>query len=162
MGTLSTWTNGKKLLESIRTCDIVEFNRISYSHFGFYIGNGICVHVQGPYGSSSQSSKENNSKSKSGIKLAERLVDVAGRDLVRINNSELTAFQFGVKKRSEIDAIQLAISGLPTGCNGDVVLRSSISVPYFVCSSQNCEGWSTFWKYDHPRGWSIQVGSLLT
>lgn len=164
MGTLTPWTTAANLLKSISPCDIVEFNRITYSHYGFYIGNGICVHVQAPntssIGSSSRSSSSRsrrNSKSNSGTKVAERLIKIAGADCVRVNNAEFTAFQLGVNRRPEKEAKQLAISDLPVDCNGDVVLGKSINVTYFLVSSNNCEGWSTYFRYNHPTGWSIQV-----
>lgn len=160
MGTLTSWTTAENLLKSINVCDIVEFNRITYSHYGFYIGNGICVHVQAPdgsLGSSSASSSRKTFKSDSGTKVAERLIKIAGGDYVRVNNAELTAFQLGVNRRSENEAIQLAVTDLPVDCNGDVILGRSINVTYFLVSSKNCEGWSTYWRYNHPYGWSIQV-----
>lgn len=166
MGTLTSWTTATNLLKSINLCDIVEFNRITYSHYGFYIGNGNCVHVQAPsgssFGSSSRSSSSSSISSGSnggslGTKVAEQLTRIAKGDGVRVNNAEFTAFQLGVKRRSVPEAIQLAINGLPIDSDGNVILDRSINVSYFLVSSNNCEGWSTYWRYDHPHGWSIQV-----
>lgn len=163
MGTLTSWTTATNLLKSIQLCDIVEFNRITYSHYGFYIGDGICVHVQAPnetsLGSSCRSSSSSSgrrSKSDYGTKVAEFLVNIAGIDGVRVNNAEFSAFQLGVSRRPAVEAIKLAVLGLPVH-NKRVVLSKSINVPYFLVSSQNCEGYSTHWRYDHPHGWSIQV-----
>lgn len=161
MGTLTSWTNPINLLNSISPCDIVEFNRITYSHFAFYIGNGICVHVNPNDGSKdSSTSTDSSSKSKrlkSGTKRAERLVDIAGRDCVRLNNVEVTAFQLGVNRRSKNDAIQLAIRGLPVDDDGQIVIGKSIECRYHLMSAENCEGWCTYWRYDVPDGWSMQV-----
>lgn len=172
MGTLTSWTTPENLLKSISPCDIVEFNRISYSHYGFYIGNGICVHVQAPdkvsLGSSSRpsssssstsssSSSRRSSKGRLGTKVAEQLIKIAAGDWVRVNNSEVTAFQLGVNRRPEKEAKQLAISGLPTDESGNVIIGQSINVSYFLVGYENCEGWSTHWRYNHPCGWSIQV-----
>lgn len=168
MGTLTTWTTAENLLKSVSLCDIIEFNRITYSHYGFYIGNGICVHVQAPnrssLGSLSRSSSSSSASSSvgrlkegHGTKVAEPLVNVAGSDFVRVNNSEVTAFQLGVNRRPQEEAKKLALSGLPVDKNGDVILGQSINVEYFLVSSNNCEGWATYWRYDHPSGWSIQV-----
>lgn len=162
MGTLTSWTTAANLLKSISLCDIVEFNRGTYSHYGFYIGNGICVHVQAPdkssLGSSSSSSSSTRiSKTYSGTKVAEQLTKIAGVDCVRVNNAEYTAFQLGVNRRPDNEAKRLAISGLPTDCSGEVILGRSINVTYFLVSSNNCEGWCTHWRYNHPYGWSIQV-----
>ncbi|XP_037045835.1 phospholipase A and acyltransferase 3-like [Bradysia coprophila] len=163
MGTLTSWTTAENLLKSISPCDIVEFNRITYSHFGFYIGDGICVHVQAPsntsLGSSSRSSSSSSRrrlKEGYGTKVAEPLVKIAGHDFVRVNNSEVTAFQLGVNRRPEEEAKKLAVSGLPVNNNGNVIIGQSINVEYFLVSSNNCEGWSTYWRYNHPSGWSIQ------
>ncbi len=160
MVSLTSWTTPEKLLKSVRLCDIVEFNRVTYSHFGFYIGDGVCVHVQAPNSSSlgsSSTSSFSRSKTDSGTKLAERLVDIAGGDFVRVNNSEVTAFQLGVNRRPANEATQLALNGLPIDYSGNVILGRSINVTYFLVSSNNCEGWSTFWRYNHPYGWSMQV-----
>lgn len=162
MGTLTSWTTAANLLKSISPCDIVEFNRITYSHYGFYIGNGICVHVQAPNGKSLGSSSRSSSSgsrvsSKSGTKVAERLTKIAGYDYVRVNNAEFAAFQLGVNRRPENQAKRLAISELPVDGNGDVIIGRSINVEYFLVSSNNCEGWATYWRYNHDSGFSIQV-----
>lgn len=157
METLTSWTTAANLLKSISPCDIVEFNRLTYSHYGFYIGNGICVHVQAPDGSISRSSSSKSSKSDYGTKVTELLITIAAGDCVRVNNAEFTAFQLGVKRRPQKEAIKLALSDLPVDNKGNVILGRSIKVPYFLLSSHNCEGFSTHWRYNHPNGWSIQV-----
>ncbi len=161
MGTFTPWTTAQNLLKSVSLCDIVEFNRLTYTHVGLYIGDGICVHVQAPHGSflgsSSTSSSSSSSKTDSGTKIAERVLDIAGRDFVRVNNSEVIASQWNVNRRPVNEAIRLALSGLPVDSNGNVILGQSINVTYFLMSPNNCEGWSTYWRYDHPTGWSMQV-----
>lgn len=156
MGTLTSWTTAKNLLKSINPCDIVEFNRLTYSHYGFYIGNGICVHVQGPDKISSDL-VESSGDSTNGIKVAELLIKIAAGDCVRVNNAEFTACQLGVNRRPEKEALKLALSDLPVDFNGEVILGRSKKVSYFLLGSNNCEGFSTHWRYDHPTGWSIQV-----
>lgn len=156
MGTLTSWTTPVNLLKTISPCDIIEFNRIKYSHFGFYIGNGICIHVQAP-DESSLDGICSNSEKRRGTKVAQRLIDIAGRDVVRVNNAEVTAFQLGVNRRPKNEAIQLAMKGLPVDESGNVQVGQSIKVCYFLVSAQNCEGYSMHWRYDVPYGWSMQV-----
>ncbi|KAJ6643368.1 Phospholipase A and acyltransferase 2 [Pseudolycoriella hygida] len=161
---LTQWTTAAKLLESINLCDIVEFNRITYSHYGFYIGEGVCVHVQAPDKSSiasssrsSSSSSTKRSKSYLGTKVAEHLIKIAAGDFVRVNNAEFIAFRLGVNRRSTSNALELAKKDLPLDLNGNLILGTSINVEYFLLSSNNCEGWSTYWRYNHPQGFSIQA-----
>lgn len=50
MGCLNNFISTEALLNSgdLDECDIIEFNRVKYSYYSFYIGNGICVNVTGP------------------------------------------------------------------------------------------------------------------
>jgi hypothetical protein len=164
MGILTDYMPASKLLKTVKVCDIVEFNRLTYSHFAFYIGEGICVHVQAPDGSfspfsSSSSSGGGSSGCRLGTKVAERLVSIAKGSIVRINNFETVAGQLNVKKRLTSDAVRLALNNLPVDSDGKVILGHSVPVSYCVISANNCEGWATYWKYDHPKGWSMQVGT---
>jgi len=121
------------------------------------------VHVQAPNGSSlgslSRSSSSESTASDSGTKVVELLIKIAGNDGVRINNVEFMAFQLGVKRRPAVEAIKLATSGLPVNWKNEVIPGISIKMLYFLVSNNNCEGWATYWRYDHHCGWSIQAAN---
>jgi hypothetical protein len=164
----STFITAKQLQNELKICDIIEFNRVHYSHFALHIGGGVCVHVTGPdEGGSLFQSKSTRTtcslkeRPSPGSKVAEHLLTIANKSRVRINNSELTAYQLGVKERETQVAISLALEGLPTDAQGAPLLGHPIPVNYSVVSSDNCEGWATFWKYEHKSGWSIQAGNGL-
>jgi len=160
MGCTNNFVSVKKLLGSgeLESCDIIEFNRLTFSHFGFYIGDGICVHVTRPDRGMS-SSFSSSKKFHKGMKQAERLEDIAGFDRrynkVRINNTLMTAFQLGLKKRSTSDAIHKALVGLKRDKNGKVMLREPVPYDYNLVYN-NCEYFATRCKY-FGVGFSIQV-----
>jgi hypothetical protein len=156
MGCLNNFVSPDKLLKSgeLEECDIIEFNRLKYSHFGFYIGDGICVNVTGPDGESS--SLKNFPK---GIKQAERLVDIAGHDYrynkVRVNNCVLTATTLRADTRPKSEAINKALEGLERDSNGKVILKEPIVYEYnLMCN--NCEHFATRCRY-YGDGFSTQV-----
>jgi hypothetical protein len=164
MGCLNNFISPEKLLDSgeIEECDIIEFNRLTYSHFGFYIGDGICINVTGPDGgmSSSSSCKKNFPK---GMKQAEKLLHIAGYDRrynkVRVNNCVLIATTLGLTPRSKRDAINKALEGLKRDSNGKVMLEEPIEYDYNLLHN-NCEFFATRCKYE-KYGFSIQVIRIL-
>jgi len=160
MGCLNNFVSPDKLLKSgeLEECDIIEFNRLTYSHFGFYIGDGICVNVTGPDGGMSSSSSCSKNFPK-GMKQVERLVDIAGYDYrynkVRVNNCVLTAVTLGVDTRSKSEAINKALEGLKRDSNGKVILKEPIDYDYnLICN--NCEYFATRCRF-YGNGFSIQV-----
>lgn len=162
MGLVSkTWITAEELLKIVKTCDIIEINRTLYSHFVIYIGNGTCVHVQGPdfgeFDFGNLLIRPSSENDKIGVKSAELLLKIAGSDLVRVNNSESTANALGVDVRPRDEAIRLATADLPLDVNGNVKLGVFIPVTYHALSGNNCEGWATYFRYNHKSGWSLQV-----
>lgn len=150
-----------KVLRDLKDCDIVEFNRFTYSHYAFHIGNGVFVHVTGNEG-------ENKGGSK-GTKCAQHLRSIANNYPCRINNLEAAkAFQeVGVgdfsrlKTRSVADAKRLALSSLSLDENGNPLLgtENGITVTYHLFA-MNCERYCTHWKYECD-GFSQQVIGFL-
>ncbi|XP_037041761.1 uncharacterized protein LOC119079208 [Bradysia coprophila] len=138
-----------EILRELKDCDIVEFNRLKYSHFALHIANGVFVHVTGNEG-------ENKGGSK-GTKCAQHLRSIAKNDPCRINNLEFAkAFQevgagdFGrLKTRSVADTKRLALTGLRLDINGHPLLGTDngITVTYDLLG-WNCERYCTYWKYD--------------
>lgn len=149
MGCVNNFVSAKQLLNSgLEKCDIIEFNRIHYSHFGFYIGDGICVNVTGPDGDMSSSSSWNNFPK--GMKQADTLVDIAGYDnfknKVRVNNGVLTAAMMSLVTRDEEEAINQALEGLRRDRSGKVILKKPIDYDYNLIHN-NCEYFATRCRY---------------
>lgn len=94
MGDISKFTSAEKLLSELTECDIVEFNRVYYSHYALYIGNGICVHVEAPAGG------------KKGRKYAQLLTIIAGQSPCRIR--EFSLIVTAANQRSKSETIALA------------------------------------------------------
>ena len=163
MGCLNNFVSPDKLMKSgeLEECDIIEFNRLTYSHFGFYIGDGICVNVTGPDGGMSSSSHSKNFPK--GMRQAERLVDIAGYDhrynKVRVNNCVLTATTLNLEPRSKSSAINKAIEGLKKYSDGKVILEEPVGYDYNLIGN-NCEYFATRCRY-FGTGFSIQARSFF-
>src|SRR5690606_15634580 len=113
---------------------------------GFYIGNEICVNVTGPDTSFSSSSSSLSKKFNKGMKMVQKLVDIAGTDRlknkVRINNCVLIANTLGVSRRSWDKALKMATEGLKIDDNGKILLNEPISYDYNLVKN-NCEYFAT-------------------
>jgi len=160
---LSDYITASNLLRVVKEGDIVEFNRLTYLHYALYIGNGICVHVQQDGGDSAillGSSSGSGAGAKESYKIAEKLERIAGKFGGRVNNLETLAEIHRVKRRPIADILEKAKSGFPIDIysrSKQVVTGVKVHVEYEVISNNNCEGYVTYWRYDHPTGWSIQV-----
>lgn len=154
MGTASSYMDAPKLLDSVKVGDIIEFNRITYSHYAFYIGGEICVHVTAPENTFGCSSLSKSGKT--GGKCAQLLVEIANGDRCKINNKEWIVSSRKVGVRNAVDAIRLATKTLPRDSNGESILNECVDEDYLI-SNRNCEGWATYWRFDLPDGFSVQV-----
>jgi len=132
----------------LEVCDIVEFSRVKYSHYAFYIGNGVFVHVTGD--------GDRNKGGTKGTKCAQTLRTIANRDPCRINNLEAARFWQDVgsargpaQRRSISDAKRRALEGLTLDGNGEPLLgvENGITVNYALMG-WNCERYCTHWRYD--------------
>ncbi len=112
--------------------DLIEFNRVYYSHYALYLGNGNVMNV--------------NAESKNEHEVlvsVETLENVCGRSLVRISNHDYFAryaFELEAKPDDEILAEANRYS------NQRVV---------YDFMFQNCEYYATYWRYG--KGFSTQV-----
>lgn len=156
MGTLSGYTYAEKLLDSVMVCDIIEFNRWTYSHYGFYIGDGICVHLTSPDDTTFSSSSSNSTSKamKNGGKCAQLLIDIANGGSCRVNNKISFTSGRDFPVRNVDDAIQLATNNLPGHPNGQLILGESVVENYHLISNKNCEGWATYWRFELYIGFS--------
>lgn len=155
MGSFSSYTNAQTLLKLVQVGDIIEFNRITYSHYAFYIGQGICVHVTSPNTTFCSSSLCNAGKT--GGKCAKRLIEIANGDKCRVNNHTTFTMFRNVCVRRVNDAIKLATNKLPRNSKGELILDECVKEDYRLVSNKNCEGWATYWRFDVPAGFSLQV-----
>lgn len=158
---LSDYVRASDLLRSIKKGDIVEFNRLTYLHYALYIGDEICVHVQqdGSDSGALLASSSGNRGVKDSYKIAERLVSIAGRFGVRVNNCETLASIHEVERRPILEILQTAKAGFPSDLHsptGQIQIGVKVHVDYDIIKN-NCEDYVTHWRYNHPTGWSIQV-----
>jgi hypothetical protein len=137
-----------KVERDLKVCDIVEFNRLTYSHYAFHIGNGIFVHVTGDSDRGKGGGK--------GTKCAQTLRTIANKDACRINNLEAARLWQDVgsargptEERSVSNAKRLALDGIKLDGNGKPLLgiENGKTVSYHLMG-WNCERYCTYWKYD--------------
>lgn len=132
---LDKFITARELLENGRLSlgDIVEIDRIIYSHWVLYIGGDDVVHVAGP-------DSDIPSSQASVIKC--KLRDVAGSSLVRINNKLVPARERGFASLPCDVTVSRA-----RGMVGTIVTHNLMT--------RNSEHFVTSWKYGVC--WSDQV-----
>lgn len=116
--------------------DLVQVDRVLYTDWALYVGNGNVVHISG------LDMDNNEIPSDRAIVRLSSLVDVAGVSGVRVNNKSVGAKERGLEPLSIDDILERCYSCLDKEVDFNMLTRNS-------------EHYVTEWKYG--QGWSDQV-----
>ncbi|XP_041360903.1 uncharacterized protein LOC121377094 [Gigantopelta aegis] len=136
IATLDSFVSAQELTERalLQIGDIVEIDRIIYSHWALYVGNGEVAHVTGPRSDIATTTNARVARCS--------LLDVVGDSLVRVNNKTVRAKERGV-------------SVLPV----DVTVKNALSLVGSTVTynflTRNSEHYVTEWRYD--SSWSDEA-----
>ena len=133
---LSRFVTPAALVATAVPGDLIEIDRLVYSHWALYVGNGKAIHVTADSGDIG----ENEARV-----LEETVAGIARESLVRVNNKLVPAKSRGVKPKAAEETVRAARQNL-----GRTVLYNMIT--------RNCEHYTTQWKYG--LAWSDQVNNI--
>ncbi|XP_054714172.1 phospholipase A and acyltransferase 1-like [Uloborus diversus] len=121
--------------------DLIQIDRVLYSDWALYVGNGNVVHVSGV-------DMDNNEipSDTAEVRLSS-LVDVAGMSGVRVNNKIVGAKERGLDAFPADDVVEKAYSYLDKEVDFNMLTRNS-------------EHYVTEWKYG--EGWSDQAAVTMS
>ncbi len=117
------------VIKEAKPHDIIEIRRRGYSHYAIYVGNGYVQHLSHEY-----NLFKNVYSTRNGQILREKLIDITGKDLCRINNKKKSA-----KKRGLVPQESQQIKAY-------LDAWENTSIEYSIYSF-NCEHIVTQWKF---------------
>lgn len=116
--------------------DLIQIDRVLYTDWALYVGNGNVVHVSG------LDMDNNEIPSDTAVVRLSSLVDVACVSGVRVNNKSVGAKERGLEPQPIDDILESCYSCLDKEVDFNMLTRNS-------------EHYVTEWKYG--KGWSDQV-----
>jgi hypothetical protein len=129
--------NVNLVLQEVKLYDIIEIKRGGFSHYTLYVGNGYVQHLSHDYNLFKAVYEK-----RVGHILREKLIDVAGNDLCRVNNKIRSSNERGLVPRDP-KIIKTYVDALENS-----------KVEYSI-NSYNCEHIVTQWKFG--KAFSDQV-----
>jgi hypothetical protein len=129
--------NPNLILQEVKLYDIIEIKRSGYSHYALYVGDGYVQHLSHDY-----NLFKTVTEKRVGALVREKLLDVTGGDLCRVNNKKRSS-----KKRGFVPQDPKTIKTY-------VDALENTKLEYSIYS-YNCEHIVTQWKFG--KAFSDQV-----